>query len=414
MGILTMHITTPPSPPSQVAAAHGRWIPPELEQVILYAMGKQPNERFQNMGELVNALQVVYRQYVGAGSTQPHSTQLPVSPSQFVPVATGHVAVQNVPMSTPPSGMGLGATVAPPGMMGRLGTAPTAMQPPPGSYPPGGYPPGMTPPGGMPPSMQSGMTPLPGVPGVATPAGGMTFAPTPAPRSNTGLIVGLVVLLLAGGGGAGWYFLFGPGKQQGGGAPIAQLEADAGPKGPAIVETVPDAKTDPVPEIKTPPPETKVDPPPTPAKPEKIKVLVDSVPRGAKIFDENGKYLGDTPVNVVVEKGKEQQLKLSKSGFDATIVTVDGSEEEIRQPLDRLGGGTGRPHHGSKDGKGKDDKTPPGGTTTTTPGGNTTTTTPGTGKNGPATTPPDDKPKNGKNGPKKDPTPGDDDSDELE
>ncbi len=431
MGILTMHITTPPVPPSQVAAAHGRWIPPELEQVILYAMAKNPAERFQNMNELVGALQAVYRQYVGAGSTQPHATQAPVSPSQFVPVPTGYVPVQGAPVPTPqpmvrpPSGFG--PTAPPPGMMGQgFGTAPTAMTPP--GMIPGGLPQGF-PPGGFPPGMNPAMTPQPGqmmTPGMgmATPGSGMmpaTFTtPPPKSSSKTGLIVGVLGLLLVGGGGAGWYFVAGPGAKKAVVDPGQVTDESETKKGPDIVEK---GKTDPVvttpPAVKEEPPKDKSTTPPdtttTPARPERIKVLVDSVPRGAKIYDENGKYLGDTPANVIVEKGKPQQLRLSRRGFDETTVSVDGSEEEVRQPLDRLNSGHARP---------KDPKTGPGSGTATgpitsppDPGKNpppNDTTTAGS-KNGPVN-PNGSKngPKNGPNGTKKDPKDPNDDSDELE
>ena len=85
MGILTQHITTPPIPPSVMAARKGRTVPPELEQVILTAMGKAPEERYQSMNDLVSALTEVYRLLCGPRATG-MMAPAPLSPSQFVPV----------------------------------------------------------------------------------------------------------------------------------------------------------------------------------------------------------------------------------------------------------------------------------------------------------------------------------------
>ena len=50
MGILTKHITTAPVPPRQVAPE--REIPPAIEAVILRALAKEADERYQTMAEL--------------------------------------------------------------------------------------------------------------------------------------------------------------------------------------------------------------------------------------------------------------------------------------------------------------------------------------------------------------------------
>src|SRR5512144_2638958 len=69
MGILTQHITQPPTPPSEMAARNGRICPHELEAIILKAIQKNPPDRYQTMGELVNALIEFYRFAVGPGAT---------------------------------------------------------------------------------------------------------------------------------------------------------------------------------------------------------------------------------------------------------------------------------------------------------------------------------------------------------
>jgi serine/threonine-protein kinase len=52
MGILTKHITSTPKPPRQMAPE--RDISAEMEAVILRAMAKEPDERYQSMGELLH------------------------------------------------------------------------------------------------------------------------------------------------------------------------------------------------------------------------------------------------------------------------------------------------------------------------------------------------------------------------
>jgi eukaryotic-like serine/threonine-protein kinase len=63
LAILTQHVTRMPTPPSE--AAPERQIPSSLEQVVLKAMAKDPDDRYQNMGELVEVLLGVRREVVG-------------------------------------------------------------------------------------------------------------------------------------------------------------------------------------------------------------------------------------------------------------------------------------------------------------------------------------------------------------
>lgn len=57
MGILTKHITTQPTPPTQVAPE--RNIAPAIEAVILRALAKEPEERYQSMAELAGELAAI-------------------------------------------------------------------------------------------------------------------------------------------------------------------------------------------------------------------------------------------------------------------------------------------------------------------------------------------------------------------
>src|SRR5215470_9114607 len=68
MGILTQHITMAPTPPAEMAGKNGRVCAHELEAIILKAIQKDPNARYQSMGELVNALIEFYRFAVGPGA----------------------------------------------------------------------------------------------------------------------------------------------------------------------------------------------------------------------------------------------------------------------------------------------------------------------------------------------------------
>ncbi|MGZ3427465.1 MAG: serine/threonine-protein kinase, partial [Polyangia bacterium] len=57
MGILTKHITTQPTPPRQIAPE--REIPVELEAVILRALAKEAEDRYQSMAELTMELAAI-------------------------------------------------------------------------------------------------------------------------------------------------------------------------------------------------------------------------------------------------------------------------------------------------------------------------------------------------------------------
>ncbi len=94
MAILTQHITAEPLPPAQMAAKHGRTIPPGVEEIILKAMKKEPEDRYQNMDEMVQALVTCYRGIAGSGMSSYMQA--------YVPPPTGvHPAASGVPTPAP-------------------------------------------------------------------------------------------------------------------------------------------------------------------------------------------------------------------------------------------------------------------------------------------------------------------------
>jgi serine/threonine-protein kinase len=70
VGILTQHVTEPPLPPSSVAPE--REVPEALERLIMRAMAKDPEERCQDMGEMVAALLEIRRGVVGDAPMRSH------------------------------------------------------------------------------------------------------------------------------------------------------------------------------------------------------------------------------------------------------------------------------------------------------------------------------------------------------
>ncbi len=100
MGILTKHITTQPMPPRQ--AAPERAIPAEIEAIILRALAKEPDERYQTMGELGAELAAVANE-VAPEVLQPRPMSqvlAHISKPQSAVLPARHAT----PMPRPPSG----------------------------------------------------------------------------------------------------------------------------------------------------------------------------------------------------------------------------------------------------------------------------------------------------------------------
>ena len=100
MGILTKHITTQPTPPRQ--AAPDRDISPTIEAVILRALAKEPEERYQTMNEMATELAAI------AAEVAPEVLQPRPSSQALAQISKPLSAVMPsrtaTPMPRPPSG----------------------------------------------------------------------------------------------------------------------------------------------------------------------------------------------------------------------------------------------------------------------------------------------------------------------
>ncbi len=315
MHILTQHITAEPKPPSQMAAEYGRTLPPGIEDLIIKAMKKEPDERHQSMEEFKAELVQVYQNVVGAGM------------SSYMPAQAASHASAPTPYPTGPHQQGHGpiAHQATPTPMGR----PDPSQP---------Y---------LPAASSAHFPPHAGA--------SDSFVPR---KSKKGAIVAVFVVLAIVGG------VIAVVVTQGDGAETA-----------ANSDTPPDPTADP----KDPPTTTDpVDPPakddqtnglgstgeidagtivePTDTPPVevvvKVRIFIKSKPKGATIYLE-GKKIGITPKLVTLIKGKKHDLRLEKRNHKPLIASVDGTEEEVEFELKRkrrTGGGHGT-HKDPGDGK---------------------------------------------------------------
>jgi serine/threonine-protein kinase len=324
MGILTKHITSEPKRPTEIAP--DREIPLEIENVILRAMAKEPSDRYASMAELMNDLVSVMHMYapnyVSPTGSQPmlpprsapmaaHSSQtgrqLPIAPTM---VATGAQA-DAIRRSQPPPGLrGPSQPVAATMTADAMGRPPTGPQ----QLLRG-------------PSQSQPIRPA--TPPFGTPIGPSTGASEPIPyayeeppkkKSSMGLVLGLIGLLVAGGGAAAFVVF----KKQ----PEAPVPVPETPKPIAAAAVVP------VPQPT---------PPPRPSAPADERVIVDSLPPGAKIM-KDGVQIGETPEDVRVPAGGTVLVTLHKDGFVDEPITVDPSKgRKLLVKLDKAhssGGGS--------------------------------------------------------------------------
>jgi serine/threonine-protein kinase len=165
MGILTQHITSEPEPVTQRAQKAGRALPLGLAEIITRCMQKNPAQRYGSMDELVNALIAVYRGIAGAGMST-YMEAFPVGSSQ-------HMAQPTPGPMQPPLGAG-------------AYTPTIAATPPSGPH-------GLATPQHV--NAQSSQPVM--HPGLYDPSASVVSV---GKKSNTGLIIAILVVLLAGGG----------------------------------------------------------------------------------------------------------------------------------------------------------------------------------------------------------------------
>ena len=204
MGILSQHITKPPPAPSTMTP--GRTIPKPIEDIILKAMAKEPDQRHGTMLELRNELEQVLKSIGGASADAVAATmalgsgmaQTP-TPAPVAPAgASGEVPVARTagPGTGPgPGAVGPGPGATGPGLQATVGdiSGRMAAAPLPGQLPPGpevgtqptvaamdtGQGPAFTPPTGPGPAQQQ---PTPATPAFQT-GPGPAASPTPIPKT---------------------------------------------------------------------------------------------------------------------------------------------------------------------------------------------------------------------------------------
>jgi serine/threonine-protein kinase len=329
MGILTQHITAEPKPPSRMAAEHGRTLPPGIEELILHAMRKDPEQRFQNMDELVAALVNCYRTiagagmstymaaYPGSGAGMAPSTSMPVR-AAATPLPYGQGPSGSVPMPRPPSGDS---------------SSPYHM-PVPGS-------------GQYPPPAHQPLSPLP-----QAASDGYVVQK----KSKVGLIIALVVILLGAGGAAAYFLFFNKGDDKTQTASNqTPSEGNLDPNSGKAVTPPPAGVPDAGVKAQTPPPPPAtadagpkvVVKPPVIKKPKPwVQVLVNSRPQGADIIAADGKKIGTTPAIIKVQQGSPIHLTLKRRRHKDESITIDGSQEKVSYNLEKEAGRPGRPGPG--------------------------------------------------------------------
>jgi serine/threonine-protein kinase len=300
MGILTQHLTTMPKAPHEQAPE--RQIPLAVESVILKAMAKNADERYQKIEDLLADLQQIQRDLQaglplgGTTVAQPAFAPGPPPPGLPGPVASGVMTTPR-PAAPPPPGAPPPWAGAP---SGAVAMPPTSPMPVPSTLPPPGIP-----------------APLP----MSTPYGSTGTMPAARPKSGGGMVIGIVigaVVLLGGGGGAVWYFqndIFGadgPQKAKTVGGPVAKVG------GPAT--KVP-------PPVKTPPPQLQW-----------TRVQVTSTPMDAAIVHD-GKEIGKTPAFVKVPPDRPIRYTIRLAGYeDKTLDLAPGDTAKKHLMLEKVGG----------------------------------------------------------------------------
>ena len=351
MGILTQHITAEPKPPSRMAAEHGRSLPPGIEDIILHAMRKDPEQRYQSMDELIGALVGAYRSIAGAGmSTFLHaypSSGAHAAPNSSLPVRAAATPLPYGQGGVPPSG---GVPMRPPS-----GDSSSPYHMPAG---PSGY-------HGAP-----AHPPLSPLPQMASDS--YLVEPGAKKGGKVALIIALIVILLGAAGAAGYFLFFnkkGGDETAAAGTGTDPETPEGDPQGGKGVVTPPPAVADAGAKVQTPPPPAidagpkVVVKPPVVKKPKPwIQVLVNSKPQGADIVAADGKTIGTTPAIIKVQQGNPVKLTLKRRRFKDESISIDGTKEKVSYILERMGrpdrpgrpGGPGPGEGGSPDPGSKD------------------------------------------------------------
>ncbi len=319
MGILTQHITAEPKAPEQMAHEHGRELLPGLSEIIGRCMAKDPNQRFQTMKDLVEALMHINRALDGPGLT---------SHLQAQAFAPSGVAGMQVPTPIPsPSASHVAATMAAPS--GPYIAAPSG---PYGAAASGPYA-----------------------------ASASSSQLVPAKKSKAGLFVALFAILLVVGGGGGYLYyasttgagagsttgkgVKGEGKGESGNPLAAADPSDAA----GTVATSADAA---VAAATTPDAGAAAAAPDAAAPKRSIFVLLASKPDGADVYRDGEKLDERTPTNIRVVPGEPVELVLKRHGYKDETVVLDGKKTKLKLTLKRARVSKPDPGDGGKNGNG--------------------------------------------------------------
>ena len=313
MGILTQHITAEPKPVAVMAAEHGRQVAPALDEIIVRAMKKDPEERYQTMDELVNALISVYRGTTGSGMSAYMEAHVPSSAMMATVAAPigalpGHPSA-SIPASHPP---------APTPMPRHEGSSPTPM--------PGGY--ANVP--GRAPSQPNHPA------GYHSPSSSVYDIPK---KSKAGLIVALLLIVGITAGGV-LFYLFGMEKDEKTTAtpdasvvakatPDAALTAAGSDAGAAVTIASRDAA--PTAAVDAGRVAVAADAAPT-VEPQKITITAR--PSGTVYLGR--KKIGKTPVKVDWLPGTKASYTIRRRGYRSASVTVDGKKKKESVSLSKI------------------------------------------------------------------------------
>jgi serine/threonine protein kinase len=285
MRVLSRHLTEPLTLPSTMAPDAG--IPPMVESIVVKALSKKREDRYQNMGEFEEALLALGPDGtlraggMGGLAYSAPMTRPPSGPGSTLPLddAPGHTQwlgqgaqASQGPLSQPPEGRGgtllLDGDSAPPGFMNQPGVqGPTNWAPASGGtmMMDGMGQEVLAGPGGAaitrnPPMMGAGVAARPGTtpPPETLPPTGVdgTYESYEEPSSRKGLVmlaIGGAVAAIGLGGLVAWMMLDDPSTTPEPDKP--PVVAVAGSDGKSPDAKTPDAKTPLAPDAETPPPE---------------------------------------------------------------------------------------------------------------------------------------------------------------